>query len=172
MPYTIDTEDLEKKYGKGRPVNGPAINFSSYNEQVKQWTKELIQEIQIEAGSMGVAHRENSPSTSSSLKKLKDKYGYDEEEINKVSVKFPRVLIYTTKGAGKGRGGTTGSKWVDKYNNQKSTNPKSYGKMGSGGREAKPFFNNVVDGDNGVNKLATIVAEELGSTIVNNMLIK
>ena len=44
--------------------------------------------------------------------------------------------------------------------------------MGTEGRKEKPFFNTVIDGPNGVEKLATIVAEKTGDTIINNMLIK
>ena len=85
---------------------------------------------------------------------------------------FPRTLIYTHKGAGKGRGGTKGSRWTDKYGNKKTTNPKSFGKMATGGRVAKPFINDALEAPDGVDKLATIAAENLGDVLAGSLFIK
>jgi hypothetical protein len=149
-----------------------ALDFDKYNQEIKQWTKEAISDIKNTAAGMDVQHRQGSPSKSASLKKLRDRYRQQDGNINRISINFPRVLIYPTKGAGKGRGGTKGSKWTDKYGNTKSTNPKSFGKMGTAGRKEKPFFNEVIDGANGVEKLADIVVINTGDIIINNMSIK
>lgn len=148
------------------------LDYSTYNERVQQWGKETLQAVQSEAKSQGIEHRSNSPSKGASLPKLKDKYAFKDSEINKVSIKFPRALIYTHKGAGKGRAGSVGSRWVDKYGNTKTTNPKSMGRLATGGRKAKPFFNNILDSEKGVEQLAIIVAEETGNSIINKMLIQ
>ncbi len=92
--------------------------------------------------------------------------------IDQTSIRFPRSLIWTHKGAGKGRAGTSGSKWTDKYGVVKSTRESSKGKMATAGRVAKPFFNDVLDGNAGVEELATIVAEETGDAIINQLFIK
>lgn len=121
---------------------------------------------------MDVQHRAGSPSKSPSLPKLKAKTKEKDGAVNQVAIKFPRVLIYTHKGAGKGKGGTKGSRWVDKYGNAKSTNPNSFGKMATGGRKEKPFINQVLDSPAGVDNIATIAAEELGDAIIAKMLVK
>lgn len=92
--------------------------------------------------------------------------------IEVVSFRFPRSLIWPHKGAGKGRGGTKGSVWYDALGIKHSTNPKSFGKMGAGGRVAKPWFNDTMESSAGVDELATIVATTTGDAIVNNLLIK
>lgn len=121
---------------------------------------------------MGIQHRDNSPSRSSSVEKISAKTKQRNSQINQIGIKLPRILIYVHKGAGKGRGGSKGSKWVDKYGVSKSTNQNSLGKMGTNGRIAKPFINNVLESEKGVDNIATIAAEELGDAIVAKMFIK
>jgi hypothetical protein len=149
-----------------------ALNLDRYNTRVREWTKDSVNKMQAKALSYGVEHRSDSPSKGSSVRKLKDRYRQHDGSIDQVSIKFPRSLIWTNKGAGKGRAGIKGSKWTDKYGNTKSTNPKSMGKMGTLGRTTKPFFNDVLDSPSGVNELANIVAEETGDSIINEMFIK
>jgi hypothetical protein len=149
-----------------------ALNLDSYNEEVKQWDTESNQDIRSRASSLGVMHRANSPSPSSSIAKLKSRQYMQDGAIVRISKIFPRELIWAHKGAGKGRGGFKGSRWVDKYGNAQKTNPESLGKMGTEGRVAKPFFNESLDGPNGVDKLATIAAEKLGDSLVGSMFIK
>ena len=82
------------------------------------------------------------------------------------------VTLQFTAGAGKGRGGSKGSRWVDKYGNSKKTNPESLGKMGTGGRVAKPFINQVLESDKGIDQLATIAAVQIGDAVTGNLFIK
>ena len=89
-----------------------------------------------------------------------------------VGVRFPRQLIWTHRGAGKGHGGFEGSSWVTAMGIRKYTASESLGKMNAGNRREKPFINNYLDGNQGVDQLADIVAEESGDVIVNNLLIK
>jgi len=148
------------------------INLNRYNERVRQWGKGTLQRIKAQASAEGIEHRQNSPSPSSSIAKIKDRYRQRSGAIDQVSIRFPRTLIYPHKGAGKGRGGFKGSSWVDKYGTTHRTNPQSLGKMGTGGRKAKPFFNDVLGGSQGVEELATIVATETGDAIMNQLFIK
>lgn len=148
------------------------INLDRYNERVRDWGHNMISQISARAAAHSISHRSNSPSSGSSISKIKDRYRTRAGAIDQVGIKFPRTLIYTHKGAGKGRGGPTGSRWVDKYGVSKSTNPSSRGKMGSRGRSEKPFFNEALEGGAGVEELATIVASETGDAIMNKMFIK
>lgn len=148
------------------------LDLEQYNQRVKQGGKEVLSDIKSTANTMGIDHRDNSPSDGSSIAQMKDGYRQRDGAITQISIKIRRSLIYPHKGAGKGRGGSKGSKWIDKFGIQKTTNQESLGKMGSGGRTAKPFINDVLESESGVDKIATIVAEELGDAIVNKVLVK
>jgi len=149
-----------------------ALDFEKNNNDIRTWGKDVVNKMGATAKTMDVRHRPNSLSKSASVPKLKDRYREKQGSIDRISIRFPRSLIWTMKGAGKGRGGLKGSKWTDKYGNSKSTNPRSLGRAGTGGRTEKPFINNVLDGPRGVDELATIVAINTGDAIVGNMFVK
>lgn len=147
-----------------------ALDFDEFNGQVKDWARGRVQVMRTTGTGMGIHHRQNSPSTGASLEKLRAGFKYQAGAVSVISFRFPRQLIWTHKGAGKGRGGAIGSTWVDKYEATHRTNPKSLGKMGTGGRKAKPWFTQSLDSAGGVETLADLVAENLGATITNNIL--
>lgn len=149
-----------------------AFILDKYNEQVKAWDQQNNQDIRQRAAAMSIVHRADSPSKSSSVAKLKSRLYEKDGAVVRISKTFPRTLIYTHKGAGKGRGGLKGSRWVDKYGQAKTTDPRSLGKMGTGGRKAKPFINDALQGPNGVEALATIAAATLGDALVGSMFVK
>jgi hypothetical protein len=143
-----------------------------YNDEVQQWGKGLPDLLRSRGSSYGIQHRENSPSNRSSLNSMRVKYKRSDGLISLVTLTVNRSLIYTHKGAGKGRGGNKGSRWIDKFGTSKKTAPDSLGKAGTGGRREKPFINDVLEGSQGVEKLADIVAENLATTIVNSAIVK
>lgn len=147
------------------------INFDQFNQEVRYWGVQTAARLQASARALGIQHSDASPSPSSSIQKIKDNYGVKGGVVNRVGFKFPRSLIYVHKGAGKGKGGLKGSTWVNKAGEKKTTAPGSLGKMGSGNRQSKPWFNNVINGDQGVQELATIAAIQLGDAITNKMFI-
>jgi hypothetical protein len=148
------------------------LKLDAYNDAVKNWGSNATQQFKATASGYNITHRADSPSPSPSINKFRNKYFQNTGAIERISIAFPRSLIYTHKGAGKGRGGTKGSRWVDKYGTSHTTNPKSFGKMATEGRTAKPFINDVLDGANGVEELATIAAEHLGDVITGSLFIK
>lgn len=149
-----------------------ALNLDKYNEEVHQWSEDMTRAFQNKAAAYGIVHRPDSPSRSASVNRFKDRFFSQDGAVVRISKAFPRTLIYTHKGAGKGRGGTKGSRWTDKYGNKKTTNPKSFGKMATGGRVAKPFINDALEAPDGVDKLATIAAENLGDVLAGSLFIK
>lgn len=149
-----------------------ALKLDAYNTRVEEWDRNTDVAIKTNATRHNVVHRPDSPSKGSSVAKFRGKTFKEDGAINKITKTFPRNLIWTHKGAGKGRGGRVGSRWVDLYGAKKSTNPKSFGKMGGSGRVAKEFINEILDGPNGVEELATIAAEEIGSAITGSLFIK
>lgn len=149
-----------------------AINFDKQNERVLNWMLRTENALKGNSNALGISHRANSPSSGSSVARIKAREKRKGDIIEVVSFKFPRTLVWTHKGAGKGRGGLLGSVWYDNLGIKHRTNPDSLGKMGTGGRVAKPWLNNTLEAPTGVDELATIVAEESGDAIVNNLLIK
>lgn len=148
------------------------MNLDKYNEAITRWDQQNNQDIKSRAGGYGIAHRKNSPSPRSSLNSFKSRLVSQDGAIVKISKVFPRTLVWTHKGAGKGRGGIVGSSWIDKYGAKKNTAAISKGKMGTGGRKAKPFINDSLDAPEGVEQLATIAAEELGDALVGFISVK
>jgi len=151
-----------------------AIDFNEYNEAVKSWGSKGLGLIKSSGRSLNIQHRSNSPSSSDSLNKIKDRYGNDSSGvINRVSfTQINRSLIYTIVGAGKGLGGRKGSRWIDRHGNNKRTASASLGKLGSGSRQPKPFIDAVLDGQQGVEELGDIVANYQADAIIQSVILK
>lgn len=149
----------------------PHMDTNNYNNAIEQQAVRLELDIKANASRFNIRHRTNSPSPSSSVRKIKSKTSLKEGFVNRVGVSFPRSLIYTHTGSGKGKGGLIGSRWKNKFGETVKTNPRSLGKAGTGGRKAKPFIDEALSGPEGVNKIAEIAAVELGAAISGNLFI-
>jgi hypothetical protein len=148
--------------------------FSSdqYNNRIEAWVKMIRQEIIRGAqGRHDVKHRPDSPSSGPSVPKIRHKLFKQYDIVSRITITYPRELVWTMAGAGKGRGGLKGSRWVDKYGARKSTDPRSLGKAGTGGRIAKPFIQESLDSEIGIDELANIVAEEAGSIMTGEIVL-
>ena len=148
------------------------MNYNQYNLSVQRWGSHSLTGIKAVGKAYGITHRNNSPSLGDSLSKMKDKYREKFGAIKVISFTFNRALIYTMMGAGKGRGGLKGSRWINEKGVAKRTNPASLNKMGTGGRIRKPFIDAWLDGPAGTEQLADIVAGELGDAIVGSVKLK
>jgi len=148
-----------------------AVDIDGFNESVQQWTKETESLLKNTAHSFGIQHRSQSPSKRDSVNQIKGSVRKAGGITNRVGFKFPRHLVFVHKGAGRGYGGAKGSRWVDARGVSHKTNPKSLGKQGTGNRREKPWLNSALGGPEGVDKLATIAAEQLGDYITGNFLI-
>lgn len=146
------------------------LDLEQFNLSVQAWGSDTAQAIKAAGTGLGIQHRPGSPSPKPSLQQLVARYKMDAGLVHVVSFRFPRSLIWTHKGAGKGMGGTVGSTWADQRGETKSTSPGSRGKMGTGTRQAKPFINNTLAGS--TDQLAEIVTTQLGDAFINNLLIK
>lgn len=148
------------------------LKLDRYNNRIKDWAAGALQGLEQSGRGLGIEHRADSPSKGDSLDKLKARFASEQGGISRIGIQLNRSLVWTHKGAGKGRGGVQGSVWYNQKGEAKKTSPKSFGKMGTAGRVAKPWFNRYMEGQEGVEELATIVAEETGDAIINNMIIK
>lgn len=66
-------------------------------------------------------------------------------EANKITFSFPYYMVFVHKGAGRGYGGLKTGKYTLASGGKGITNPASMGKMGTGKRIAKPWFNPVIE---------------------------
>lgn len=67
------------------------------------------------------------------------------KEAQRIGFSFLREGIHLHKGAGRGQGGLLGSSWIDRHGQRKTRAPESAGKMNSGNRKSKEWFDSVVD---------------------------
>lgn len=121
------------------------IDGTKLTTEVKAWAKDNENALKSEAQKLGIIHRSNSPSTSSSTAAIKAAVTNRLGIPTKVSFKFARHLVFVHKGVGKGT---------------------PIGKAGTGARRAKEWFEPPIEKN--IEKLADIVADELGESIVNN----
>ncbi|MGN6416871.1 MAG: hypothetical protein ACTHMC_05245 [Pseudobacter sp.] len=140
-----------------------AINFDKYNDAVRQWGASGKNLMKSTGTAMGIKGR--------SLSRIRDRYGVDSTGvINKVTfTTISRSLIFISAGAGKGMGGSKGSRWIDRYGQRKSTNPSSLGKAGSGSRPERPFIEKALSSPDGLEALADLVAVHQADAIIENV---
>lgn len=138
--------------------------FKEQNTGVKQWAGSSLKEIKNSYSSM-VGTQSGVGS-----KSLRMRTGQSFGEINRISFGLSRYLVFVHKGAGSGMGGNKGSSWLNSIGVKISTKSASLGKMNTGNRKAKEFFNPVIDAQ--VPKLADIVAGFKGDLAVKTIKIK
>lgn len=119
--------------------------LTEYNKAVEGWYTSVAAELKGIVGSRSTRiAKELKP------KAYTDKYGL----INRIGFSFPRHGIYIHKGAGRGKGGYTGSKWTKRKMVNgieintgivRHTSPESInGLQGTGNRPAFKWFDPVV----------------------------
>lgn len=100
------------------------------------------------------------------MKSVSYKMSMNYGQVNRIRLRFQRYGIFVEKGAGRGYGGSKGSKWIDKKSSSHQTNSASLGKMGTGKRKAKPWFNPTMDTD--IDKLSEVIVRDYGDIITAN----
>jgi len=68
-------------------------------------------------------------------------------EASKINFGFPYYMVFVHKGAGRGYGGSKSGKYTTKSGSKGITNRSSMGKMGTGVRKPKPWFNPVLEAE-------------------------
>lgn len=66
-------------------------------------------------------------------------------EASKIDFSMPYYMVFVHKGAGRGYGGSKTGEFTSLLGGKRKTNTSSLGKMGTGKRKAKPFFNPVIE---------------------------
>ncbi len=147
------------------------LSSEQYNSRITSWVESIRKDIQRGAERHDVKHVSRSPSPSPSVPKIRHKLFKQRDAISKITITYPRELVWTMAGAGKGHGGLKGSRWIDKYGAKQTTDPKSLGKAGTGSRKAKPFMQEALESETGIDELSNIVAEETGEIITGDIVL-
>jgi hypothetical protein len=88
-------------------------------------------------------------------------------EASKISFSFPYYMVFVHKGAGRGYGGSKTGKFTNAFGGKTLTSSGSMGKMGTGKRVAKPWFNPVIEETYPL--LEQIVTNYRGEKIILNL---
>jgi hypothetical protein len=88
-------------------------------------------------------------------------------EKNKISFTFPYYMVYVHKGAGRGYGGIKSGEFTNKFGGKSITSLASKGKMGTGRRVAKPWFNPVIE--EAFPQLEQIITDYRGEKMILNI---
>ncbi len=120
-------------------------NSEEYNDEVRGWTKNLMEDLKDELDALGVQHYKYSPNKTPLRKALRSKVYQRGGMIYKIGISMPRSAVFLHKG-------------VSKYHPK--TSP----------RTPKPWFNPVVDRN--MPNLLNIAARRGADFVVNHIYIK
>jgi hypothetical protein len=123
--------------------------FTEVNNNIAGWAGDRVLELKAEIQKQGIRHIQRSASPRPSANSLKKSTRKTAGLISRIGFSIPRHMVYVHKGVGRG---TT----IEQVGNTK--------------RKPKPWYNPVIDKN--IDKLADIVAEGIGGSIINNLLIK
>jgi hypothetical protein len=116
------------------------MEIQQYNAEVSAWSRNTNRKVKLEIARLIL---KTSTGTAQSMQKSAvTKYG---GEASKISFSFPYYMVFVHKGAGRGYGGSITKQFSNAKGGKTKTNTNSLGKMGTGKRKAKPFFNPVVE---------------------------
>ncbi len=126
-----------------------SINYDKANEKIDGWGTDVLGQLKTEIDAQGIRHSKKSDSPKAARESLTKTNRKNDGLIERISYRMPRHMVFVHKGVGRGT---------------------PIEKAGTTKRKAKPWFNPVIEKN--IDRLADVVAEELGSAIVNNLLIK
>lgn len=133
------------------------MSVESYNKQVRQWGGSTKRKLKLKYLQLVV---KVGPGSENQKVDVKNYAG----EASKINFAFPYYLVFVHKGAGRGYGGSKSGLFTQKGGGKGKTNRNSFGKMGTGKRVAKPWFNPVLEDQ--FPELANIVSAYHGDKVV------
>lgn len=133
---------------------------SKYNKDVGQWTSQTRRIMKNEVLRLVISKGPGYKNLQSSVQKYRG-------EASKLGFLFPYYMVFVHKGAGRGYGGNKTGFFSRKNGSKGETNKASMGKMGTGKRIAKPWFNPVIE--KRFPELANLVADYKGNSVVLNI---
>lgn len=135
-------------------------NLTQYNSEVSGWTRDARRKLKsrILRLVLNIGHGYND--LKGSVKKYMG-------EANKIGFSFPYYMVFVHKGAGRGYGGSKSGLFTNKSGGKTATSATAMGKMGTGKRVAKPWFNPVIE--QAFPELENIITDYRGEKILLNL---
>lgn len=115
------------------------METQQYNAEVGTWSRDTNRKVKLEVARLTLKY---SGQAIAQQKAAVKKYG---GEASKIIFGYPYYMVFVHKGAGRGYGGSKTGLFTNKAGGKSKTSLSSMGKMGTGKRVAKPFFNPVVE---------------------------
>lgn len=136
------------------------MSVENFNKEVTQWGNATKRKIKLEVLRLVTSRGPGQKNQKVSVKKYMG-------EASKIDFAFPYYMVFVHKGAGRGYGGNKTGLFTQANGRKGKTNTASMGKMGTGKRQAKPWFNPVLDAQ--FPELANIVANHHGDKVIANI---
>lgn len=132
----------------------------NYNKEVAQWASATKRKLKLEVLRLVTSRGPGEKNQKVEVKKYMG-------EASKIAFAFPYYMVFVHKGAGRGYGGNKTGLFTQANGRKGKTNPKSAGKMGTGKRQAKPWFNPVIEAQ--FPSLAETIATYHGEKVFANI---
>lgn len=136
------------------------MSVESFNKEVGQWGNVTKRKLKLKVLQLISSKGPSSSQQQVSVKKYAG-------EASKIDFSFPYYMVFVHKGAGRGYGGNKTGLFTQKNGKKGMTNKGSMGKMGTGKRVAKPWFNPVLEEQ--FPQLAEIIADHNGVKILEKI---
>lgn len=113
-------------------------NVSVFNKEVRAWSNETKRKMKLRTLQLVL---NIGPGYNNQKVAVKNYLG----EASRIQFAFPYYMVFVHKGAGRGYGGNKTGLFTRKNGGKGRTNRFSFGKMGTGKRKAKRWFNPVLE---------------------------
>ena len=152
LPFEISLESISETEKHHRKQDKDRVE--QFNKDVQGWSIHTTRRLKANVRMMIDQDRNLSQSINPNVY-YDNKYGV--KEADRIGFSFAREGIYAHKGAGRGQGGISGSKWYNRFGELKQTQLSSLLKMGTGNRQPKQWFDPIIDQE--LPQLADLVAD-------------
>ncbi|RYG07794.1 MAG: hypothetical protein EOO07_26765 [Chitinophagaceae bacterium] len=136
------------------------MSVENYNREVGQWGNQTKRKLKLEVLRLVTSRGPGQKNQKVSVKRYLG-------EASKIDFAFPYYMVFVHKGAGRGYGGNKTGLFTRAKGGKGKTNLSSMGRMGTGKRQAKPWFNPVIEAQ--FPFLAEIIANYHGQRIIANI---
>lgn len=137
------------------------MSLQQYNQDVSRWGNDTKRKLKLQVLQM-VASKDG-PGANNQQVRVQKYMGL----ASKINFSFPYYMAFVHKGAGRGYGGHKTGLFTKKDGSKGVTNQNAMGKMGTGQRTAKPWFNPVLESQ--FPALADLVANYHGEKVILNI---
>lgn len=132
-----------------------------YNKDVRSWTQDTKRKIKREVLQLTAKY------SGQGYAKQEAKTRLYAGEASKITFSFPYYMVFVHKGAGRGYGGSISKQFTNAKGGKSATSALSFGRMGTGRRKAKPFFNPIIEQQ--FPALADLIANYKGDKVILQM---